>query len=180
MVGCNALHRDFIPDHLICCDRRMAEEATSNTHTKNCKIYVRERWYHYYRKIKKNKNILQLPDIPFPAKNKSDEADHWGSGPYAVLLACVLDYSDIHLIGFDLYPWGRTVNNIYKGTENYASSEDRPVDPSFWIYQIFKIIGHFADKKFFFYNSDSWTPPDDWCKDNVQFKNISNLYVDIK
>ena len=31
-VGCNAVHRDYYTDHLVCVDRRMVKEAiTSNT-----------------------------------------------------------------------------------------------------------------------------------------------------
>ena len=52
MIGCNALHRDISVDHLICCDRRMAEEATNNINNQNTKIYVRPSWFHYFRKIK--------------------------------------------------------------------------------------------------------------------------------
>ena len=34
LIGCNAIHRDLDVDHLICCDRRMAEEAVNNPNTK--------------------------------------------------------------------------------------------------------------------------------------------------
>lgn len=180
VFGCNALHRDFIPEHLICCDRRMADEAISNPQTKNCQIYVRHNWYNYFRKIKKNKNIKLLPDLPFNRKYKADEPFHWGSGPYALLLACELDYKIIHIVGFDLYPWGSTVNNIYKDSPNYASSVDRPIDPSYWIYQIDNIISHYKEKKFIFYNVDSWAPPKVWIKENTDIRNISNFKLDIK
>ena len=35
LIGCNAIHRDLNVDHLICCDRRMAEEAVTNPNTKD-------------------------------------------------------------------------------------------------------------------------------------------------
>ena len=40
LIGCNAIHRDLIIDHLICCDRRMAAEATDNPQTKDTQIYL--------------------------------------------------------------------------------------------------------------------------------------------
>jgi len=158
----------------------MVEEATSNPNTNTCKIYVRDNWHHYYKKIKKNKNISLLPIIHFKVKNKSDEPYHWGSGPYAVLLACSLGYQTILAVGFDLYSSGQTLNNLYKNTNNYGSSNDRPVDPSYWIYQISKIIDYYRDKEFYFYNHEHWKPPAEWCQSNVKFKNICNFGVDIK
>ena len=29
-IGTNAVHRDFIPNYLVCCDRRMVSEAVNN------------------------------------------------------------------------------------------------------------------------------------------------------
>jgi len=48
LIGCNAIHRDTVVDHLICCDRRMADEAVENPQTKNTLIYVRPSWFHYF------------------------------------------------------------------------------------------------------------------------------------
>ena len=55
LIGCNALHRDLIVDHLVCCDRRMVEEAVESPNTSQTKIYAREDWFKYYRKIKKDR-----------------------------------------------------------------------------------------------------------------------------
>lgn len=169
LVGCNAIHRDITVDHLICCDRRMAEEATVNPQCKNTQIYVRPQWYHYYKKIKKNKNIHVLPNVPTQGTLKRDHADHWGSGGYAVLLAAQHDHSVIQLIGFDLYPVNATVNNIYKGTANYAKPGSQAVDPSYWIYQIGVVFRNFQHTQFIIHNTATWPIPAQWQENNVKF-----------
>ena len=169
MIGCNALHRDISVDHLICCDRRMAEEATNNINNQNTKIYVRPSWFHYFRKIKKNKNVNLLPDLPYTGEVKRDQPDHWGSGCYAILLAATLGYKEIEIIGFDLYPIDHTVNNIYKNTANYSKQGSQPVDPSYWIYQISQVFTYFPNSNFIIKNHQAWQLPNEWQKFNVQF-----------
>jgi hypothetical protein len=169
LIGCNAIHRDITVDHLICCDRRMAEEATNNPNTKNSQVYVRPTWFNYFRKIKKNKNVKHLPPLPYKGETKKDDPDHWGSGGFAVLLAAVLQYQYIELIGFDLYPTDQAVNNIYKDTQNYAKLGSRPVDPSYWIYQIGQIFRYYPDTTFVIRNKALWKIPEEWQKNNVEF-----------
>jgi len=180
LIGCNALHRDLTVDHLVCCDQRMVREAVENPNTINTTIYVRDLWYHYFRKIRKNKNISLVPDLPYKGDRRHDQSIHWGSGPYAVLLACVLEHREISMIGFDLYAKEDRVNNIYKGTPNYARSESSPIDPAYWVYQIGKIFHHFPDTQFNIYNYSSWQCPLDWQKENVQLCHIDvDLNVNI-
>lgn len=169
LIGCNAIHRDTIVDHLVCCDRRMAAEATENPLTKNTLIYVRSSWFHYFRKIQKNKNIRTVPELPYTSELKKDHPDHWGSGGYAILLAASLGFNEVELIGFDLYSFNQSVNNIYKGTENYARKDNQPVDPSYWIYQISKIFFYYPNTKFIIKNKSFWTMPQEWQKNNVNF-----------
>jgi hypothetical protein len=173
-IGCNAIHRDFVPDHLVCFDRRMAEESTNSEKTQSCKIYVRKDWFHFFRKIKKNKNVFEVPGIPYIQKTKADDIVNWGSGPYAVLKAAEL--SDIvYLLGFDLYSKDNRVNNLYKGTENYSKAESKAVDPAYWIHQIGKLMGRFYDKKFVIINDTEWQLPKDWNLSNVSFMNINEF-----
>lgn len=178
IIGCNALHRDITVEHLICCDRRMAEEAVNNPNNKNTLIYVRKDWYHYFRKILKNKNICHLPEIPKVGELKRDQPDHWGSGSYAILLAASLGYQEIDLIGFDLYPINDKVNNIYKGTANYSKIDSQAVDPSYWVYHGSEIFLKYHQTHFNFYNTSEWQIPKEWQKKNVQFRNIAELEVD--
>ena len=169
LIGCNALHRDLNVNHLICCDRRMAEEAVNNLDTKDTEIYVRDHWHHYFRKIRKNKNINLLPEVPTNGELKKDQGEHWGSGGYAVLLAAVLGHQEVAMIGFDLYPVDQAVNNIYKGTVNYARTDSQAVDPSYWVYQIASVFIHYPNTTFVIYNRPDWKMPQEWRKNNVEF-----------
>lgn len=168
IIGCNAIHRDTHVDHLICCDRKMAEEATDNPETKNSLIYVRDEHYHYFRKIRKNKNIRSLPDLPYQGARRADIPTHWGSGAYAVLIGCLLVPEEINLVGFDLYSNNGLVNNIYKGTNNYKGINGSAVDPTYWIYHISKLITCFPNIKFKIHNSKNWSLPLQWQQRNVE------------
>jgi len=169
LIGCNAIHRDMVVNHLICCDRRMAEESTNNPDTKNTKIYVRDNWYHYFRKIKKNKNIEHLPQLPYQGTSKKDKPEHWGSGGYAILLGANLGFKELEIVGFDLYSTDNLVNNVYKDTNNYSNANSQSVDPSYWIYQIEQIFKYYPNTKFIIRNSPQWKLPTEWQKNNVSF-----------
>jgi hypothetical protein len=173
-IGCNALHRDFVPNHLVCFDRRMAAEATENILTKTSTIHVREDWFHYFRKIKKNKNVCQLPNLPYKGNLKADKPNNWGSGAYAVLFAA-MSYNRIFLLGFDLWGNSNLVNNVYKNTNNYSNKDTAAVDPSFWIYQIGKIFVLHPNKEFVILNHGNWKMPDEWKLPNVRFTNMSDF-----
>lgn len=169
IIGCNAIHRDMQVDHLICCDRRMVTEAIANPSINATLIYVRDSWYHCFRKLLKNKQIQHLPAIPLISEFKRDQADHWGSGCYAVLLAAHLNYDEITLIGFDLYPLHDRVNNLYKGTVNYARIDGQAIDYSYWLYHIALIFQYYSHIKFNVINHAHWQMPKQWQKNNVKF-----------
>jgi hypothetical protein len=164
-VGCNAVHRDYYVDHLICVDRRMVQEALDADFKGT--IYTRKDWSHFY----KNKPVTLLPDLPYAGQSRLDEPFQWGSGPYAVLLAATLD-KQISLYGFDLFSPTRYVNNIYKDTNNYDVSTKSAIDPRYWIYQISKVFQCFPDKYFTVYNLAHWKFPESWCLENVEFKTL--------
>jgi len=169
LIGCNAIHRDITVNHLICCDRRMVVEATANINNVNSLIYVRSDWFHVFKKIQKNKNIRLVPNLPYKGETKKDQPEHWGSGCYAVLLAASLNFDTVELIGFDLYGIDGLVNNFYKDTENYSKSDSKPIDHSFWVYQISKVFDYFPKIKFIIRNKRTWNIPDEWQKNNVSF-----------
>lgn len=168
-IGCNALHRDIAPDHLICCDQRMVNECLDNENVSSSLVYVREEWYHTYKKLMKYKNVRSVPNIPYEIKGREDEPRNWGSGPYAMLVASDLNVDTIYVVGFDLYGNGSSVNNIYKGTENYSPKNSRAVDPSYWIYQLAKVFYLKNDKKFVIVNFNDWNFPAEWNFSNVSF-----------
>ena len=147
-VGCNAIYRDFYVDHLICCDRRMVLEAQQNDYDGT--IYTRQDWVEQFSPAK------VVPELPYEGTTKLDNPWHWGSGPYAVLLGAKLSTDSVHMIGFDLYSKTKTVNNLYKGTENYEAEDTKPVDPSYWLYQINKLFENIPKIQFYYYNNEEW------------------------
>lgn len=173
LFGCNAVHRDFNVDHLVCCDKRMVAEAIENPNVTN--IYTRERYYHDFRKLQKKKQVHLLPTLPYSGSERSDNPIHWGSGPYAVLLAATM-HDHVSLLGFDLYSKNNKVNNCYKGTQNYSHKDSAAVDPSYWIYQIKKIFDSFPNKQFLVYNKD-WTVPMEWTQSNVKILSTETLTI---
>ncbi len=169
LIGCNGIHRDMKIDHLVCCDRRMVAEAIANPDIGDTLIYVRDNWYHYFRKILKNKRIQHLPPIPLIGELKRDQPDHWGSGCYAILLAAHLGFKEITMIGFDLYPTRDKVNNLYKDTQNYAKANAQAVDYSYWLYHTELIFIHYPQTQFTVINHAAWDIPREWRKNNVKF-----------
>lgn len=174
-IGCNATHRDFSVDHLVCCDQRMVRESLASE--KHLSIYTRSKYFRDFRKLQKQKSVHLLPDLPYQGSSKADKAEHWGSGPYAVLLACALGFEKIYMVGFDLYGLDHKVNNMYKNTDHYLRDSSPAVDPTFWIYQIKKILSIFQDRQFTIYNNKDWTAPDSWKQPHVLFSEYKNLEV---
>lgn len=165
-TGCNALYREFIPDHLICCDRRMVIESAPKV---SIPVYTRKNWIQSFTKFK---NVHLLPELPYSGNTRPDDPWHWGSGPYAVLLSAMMSSELVYLLGFDLYSDSDTVNNVYKGTQNYSTTESRPVDPRYWIYQNQKVFECFPHLTFTIFNQAEWKMPVEWNLENVKFQVI--------
>lgn len=149
-IGCNAIYRDSYVHHLICCDKRMVIEAQENNYKGT--LYTRTDWVGQF------KGVETVPHLPYKGDTRPDDPWHWGSGPYAVLLASRLCYEfkqPVHMIGFDV-DMGDKVNNIYSGTKNYADTDSRAIDPSYWIYQMNKVFEHSPDVQFIYYNNRPW------------------------
>ena len=170
-IGCNAIHRDFKVNHLVCVDRRMVTEAIEQGANEHSLIYTRENWVNNY---KEHKRIRTVPLLPYVGSDRWDEPFQWGSGPYAVLLGAKLS-EDVNLLGFDLHSNTKTVNNIYKSTPNYDNADKRAVDPSYWIHQIGKIFDLYRKRNFTIYQKDNWQLPKAWNYPNVKVDTISSL-----
>lgn len=173
LIGCNAAHRDFKLDYLVCCDKRTVQEAVES---KVENIYTRNEWAEKF-------NVNTLPSLPYEGYQRVDQPRHWGSGGYAVLLATTIA-DTVMLVGFDLYgietysnPGSLTVrpldipqvNNIYKGTRNYAEPTSTAIDYSYWVYQLAKLFEIFHKHKFVIVNKADWKMPKEWQKNNVEF-----------
>jgi hypothetical protein len=165
--GCNAIHRDLHVDHLICVDSRMVDEALRS----QLLIYTRHNWINQYQQ---HSHVRLVPDLPYKGNARPDDPWHWGSGPYAVLLA-TNRHDEINLIGFDLYSKDGLVNNVYKDTKNYLTADKPKVDPSYWVYQIGRVFECNPKKTFKIYNEDEWQLPREWQLPNVSKENLQGL-----
>jgi hypothetical protein len=174
IIGCNALHRDLVVPHLVCCDQRMVNEAIASPNNQNTTIYTRPEWANHYPQ-----EVQRVPDLPYTGNLRQDQLWHWGSGPLALLIACVLNFETIYLVGFDLHGHDGKLNNVYKDSKNYLKASSPPVDPIYWIYQIAKIFTLYPSKLFVVLNTDEWIMPNEWIQENVVFKNICDSGVDI-
>ena len=171
-IGCNAIHRDFKVEHLVCVDKPMLREVIDANYNEYAKVYTRKNNFSNYQH---QKNIRIVSDLPYVGSERPDDPIHWGAGPYAVLLAAKLTTNDIHLLGFDLYGVDNKVNNIYKDTTNYALAHKSAVDPRYWIYQIGKVFECFPDTRFVVHQLDNWVLPKVWKQSNVSLDNLNNL-----
>ena len=168
-VGCNAIIRDYIVDHLICVDQRMVDEVLKY----NTKIYTRADWISKYSNFE---NVTTVPKLIKQGTERWDEPFQWGSGPYAVLLSAKLCKGPtVRLIGFDLHSITNTVNNVYKGTSNYDPVDKNAVDPRYWIHQISTVFDWFPKLRCKIYQKQDWTLPESWKKHNVSLDSLDNL-----
>jgi hypothetical protein len=170
-IGCNAVFRDWQMDHLVCCDRKMVLEALHETNPDLTKIHTRAEY------ISMDSRLSCVPDLPYESKLRQDQPIHWGSGPYAVLLATQLNTENktINLLGFDLYGMGEHINNVYKDSHGYNRSSDRAVDPRYWIHQLSKIFEINAKMQFQLYVPDNFIKPKDWNHTNLTYQSLTKL-----
>ena len=165
IVGCNALFRDYNLEYVVCCDKHMCQEA-ANTVGKNTTIYTRSNWYKNFAYWP---NVKCVPDLPYEGKERADEPFHWGTGPYAGLVATMFKPKAIFMIGFDLYGLpNKGVNNVYKNTTGYDYIKSA-VDPSYWIHQFNKLFEH-TDCRWIVVNSKDWKMPESWAKNKNVFQ----------
>ena len=170
-IGCNAIHRDFHIDHLICVDRRMVQQAIDANVNETSTVYTRSDWIDSYKNKQK---VKQVPKLPYEGTERWDEPFQWGSGPYAVLLAAGLA-KEVKLLGFDLFSETKNVNNIYKDTDGYNESTKNAVDPRYWIHQIGMVFKLYNKCKFIIYQKNNWNLPKAWKYTNVSVDTLDNL-----
>jgi hypothetical protein len=167
-VGCNAIIRNHTVEHLVCVDKRMLKECVQYSINAGT-IYTRSNLV-----IGDSEIIKTLPELPYTGTQRWDDPFHWGSGPYAVLVAAKLSKT-VKMIGFDLYSKDSYVNNCYKDTENYDLSTKRAVDSRYWIHQIGKVFECFPAVDFEIYQAPDWQLPEKWIWPNVRVDMISNF-----
>jgi len=136
VYGCNALFREYVPDHLVCVDTKMITEiSTTQYQTKN------NVWSN------RNKLTERTPGIKIMEPNKG-----WSSGPTALLLASQHGHKVIYILGFDYVGLGEKqelVNNVYAGTKNYKGVNDRATYYGNWQRQTMMCINQFPKTKYY-------------------------------
>jgi len=105
----------------------------------------------------------------------------WGSGPSSGYVAVEIEKpTEVYLIGHDLTSNTDKVNNVYKGTKHYGTTEGLPVPPNDWTIQWKFLFDTSIKTKFFKVNTEIGG------KDKVnqeieEWKECNNLtYIDYK
>ena len=136
VYGCNALFREFAPDHLVCVDTKMVTE-------------INDAQYQHKHNVWSNRNKLteRTPGIKIIEPNKG-----WSSGPTALMIASQHGHKVIYIMGFDYVGIGEQqekVNNIYAGTKNYKGVNDRATYYGNWQRQTMMCINQFPKTKYY-------------------------------
>tara|TARA_Y100000996_G_C22488111_1_gene629027 strand:- start:300 stop:1010 length:711 start_codon:yes stop_codon:yes gene_type:complete len=161
VIGCNALYRDFTPDHLFTNDCEVLHEIISSQYTNTNETYILqgeiqflpEELYHDIKMGLENlienekndsvefivhgtENKTFLSWIPKNNKIKfttwSDNNKMYNTGYNACRLACELYSNDeIYMIGFDIFG---DRNNLYDNTNGYYSPDTPHHEEQGWIY----------------------------------------------
>lgn len=131
IYGCNALHREFVPDVLVATDRPIATAIQESGYALKHLFYTR-------RPIE-NLGAHRVPKSYFG----------YSSGPIAVALAAEQGATTVYMLGFDMGPVGdNQFNNIYAGTEFYKRVDAPPTFTGNWIKQLLHIAKDFSATKF--------------------------------
>ena len=177
LYGSNAIHRDTVCDELVCCDKRMVQEALYSGYTGN--IHTRPDWFADFA----TPQVKKLPDFVWDQQmHKWTKHFHWGSGLHAVHLACKQGADICIMIGHDFYSTEGKHNNIYKDTPNYWSSDHHAIDPSFWILQFNLLFATFFKTIFLFCqpNISDWRKPMSWDEiSTVMFQDTKDMINDL-
>lgn len=164
VYACNAIYRDFLPDHLIAVDAKMVLELLENKIEEKVPVYTN---FNMRFKNTANLNIFQ------PSKG-------WSSGPTALWLASTHNYDEIYILGFDYQGLenNKKVNNIYADTPNYKKSHEPATFYGNWLRQTEQILKEFAGVKYYRVGPDSQFDPG-FSKSNFANITYSQFYRQI-
>jgi hypothetical protein len=141
VFGCNALYRDFIPDLLMTVDQHMINIIERDRVSEKCEVMKRV--------------VTVSNDKTFESSRGFIITDpyHAAAGPSALFVMCdrfkSLELKNVYLIGFDIFSDTDTVNNVYKNTEGYVSSDHKPTYTRNWIVKLGRIFLSYPDITFY-------------------------------
>jgi len=125
--------------------------------------------------VKDNDNAHNINDL-------YDNQDlGWGSGPSSGYVAVEIEKpTEVYLIGHDLTSNTDKVNNVYKGTKHYGTTEGLPVPPNDWTIQWKFLFDTSIKTKFFKVNTEI-SGKDKVNQEIEEWKECNNLtYIDYK
>tara|TARA_Y100001937_G_scaffold78791_1_gene106838 strand:- start:313 stop:1260 length:948 start_codon:yes stop_codon:yes gene_type:complete len=107
-------------------------------------------------------NITQLKDIMndyygmgWEADNAGPDDPGWSSGASAMYIACKVEKpKTCYLIGMDMYSTTDFINNLYKQTHGYVSSDESAITPQNWVVQMGRVMVRYKDIQFIKVNPD--------------------------
>lgn len=155
VYACNAIYRDFLPDHLVAVDPKMILEIAENNVQSTVPVYTN--FNNRYKEIP-NLNILK------PSKG-------WSSGPTALWLASTHGYDEVYILGFDYQglEGNKKVNNVYADTPNYKKSSDPATFYGNWLRQTEQVVKEFEGVKYFRVNTAGAFDP------NIPVPNLTSI-----
>jgi len=165
IYGCNALYREFTPDHLVAVDAKMILEIAKTNWQKRNKVYTNH-----------NKQFADIKDL-----NILNPSKGWSSGPTALDLATDHGHDILYIIGFDFKgttgsgKTGDLVNNLYAGTFNYKRKSDPATYYGNWERQVGIILQRNSEKRYIrvVQEGDKFVP-----KSLNKFGNLSHITVE--
>lgn len=140
VYACNAIYRDFLPDHLVAVDVKMVLELVENNVLDRVPVYTNF-----------NNRFKDIPKL-----NVFQPSKGWSSGPTALWLASTHGYDEIYILGFDYQGLenNKKVNNVYAGTPNYKGVNDPATFYGNWLRQTEMTLKEFAGVKYFRVGND--------------------------
>lgn len=144
--GCNALYRDFTPNFLIAVGDTIISEIASNGYANDNIVYTNA------KSLLEHSGKFYL--IP---QNLSFDA-----GSLATYMACFDGHTKVFLIGYDQYDDAvGAVNNIYKDTNGYPTSQDTQ-NAKFFSLTLYNVMTTYPQVEFVRVMPEStwWTPPE--------------------
>lgn len=162
IYGCNALFREFVPDHLIAVDTKMIREISSAGYHLNHNVWTNPNRY--------TRGINGL--------NLFEPSLGWSSGPSALNLASNHKCKTIYILGFDYKGIGNKnelVNNLYSGTTNYKNVNEKATYYGNWQRQTATCIKKNQTIKYIrvIENSNSFIPDS-----LIGISNLTHLTID--
>lgn len=151
--GCNALYRDFAPDFLVAVGPAIIDEIANSGYTDNNIVYTNAQYL-----VKYPGKFYIIPQNPT-----------LDAGALAVYLACFDGHTKIFMLGYDSNHGTEPVNNVYKNTPGYPTSDTLENNSVFWSKSLINVISAYPKVDFV-----RVTPtPDYWMDSELQ--KIPNL-----